>query len=92
VPQVQRDPRGRGQALGPEKEMQERREIALRQAAGNINADVPGVHVNVDNYTKLVMGKFVAHGDLRVGARGPAAWPTIDFIKMSRKSQCWAVP
>ncbi|MDR7158037.1 hypothetical protein J2X42_000731 [Arthrobacter sp. BE255] len=41
----------------------------------------------MDNNPKLVMGKFVAHGDLRIGARGHTAWPTIDFIKMLRSSQ-----
>jgi hypothetical protein len=90
--QVQGDPRGGGQALCPEEKVQERRKIGLRQAAGNIYADVPWVHVNVDNNSKLVMGKFVAHCVLRVGASGPAAWPTIDFIKMSRKSQYWIAP
>jgi hypothetical protein len=41
----------------------------------------------VDNNSKLVMGKFVAHCDLRVGARGHTAWPITDSIKLSRKSQ-----
>ena len=68
APQVQGDPWGRGQALRPEEEMQERRKIALRQAAANIYADVSWVHINVDNDSKLVMGKFMAHCDLRIGA------------------------
>jgi len=87
APQVQGDPGSGGQALRPEEKVQERRKTGLRQASANIYADVSGVNANVDNHSKLVMGKFVAHCDLRVGARGPAAWPTIDFIKMSRKSQ-----
>lgn len=86
-PQVQGDPRGGGEALRPEEKVQERRKIGLSQAAANIYADVPGVHVHVDNDSKLVMGKFMAHCDLRVSARGPAAWPTIDFIKLLPKSQ-----
>jgi hypothetical protein len=92
APQVQGDPGGGGKALRPEEEVQERRKIALRQAAGNIYADVPGIHVDVDNNSKLVMGKFVAHCDLRVGARGHAAWPVTDSIKLSQKSQYGAVP
>jgi hypothetical protein len=78
--------------LRPEEKVQQSRKIPLRQAAANIYADVPGIHVNVDNNSKLVMGKFVAHCDLRVGASGPAAWPTIDFIKLSSKSQCCVIP
>jgi hypothetical protein len=92
VPQIQGDPRRGGEALRPEEKVQQSRKIPLRQAAANIYADVPGIHVNVDNNSKLVMGKFVAHCDLRVGASGPAAWPTIDFIKLSSKSQCCAIP
>ena len=87
VPQVQGYLRGGGQALRPEEQVQQCRKIVLRQAAADINADVSAVHINVDNNPKLVMGKFVAHGDLRIGARGHTAWPTIDFIKMLRSSQ-----
>ena len=87
VPQVKGYLRGGGQALRPEKQVQQCRKVVLRQAASNINTDVSAVHVNVDNNPKLVMGKFVAHGDLRIGARGHTAWPTIDFIKKLRSSQ-----
>ena len=87
VPQVQGYLRGGGQALRPEEQVQQCRKIVLRQAAPDINTDVSAVHINVDNNPKLVMGKFVAHGDLRIGARGHTAWPTIDFIKMLRSSQ-----
>ena len=87
VPQVKGYLRGGGQALRPEEQVQQCRKIVLRQAAPDINTDVSAVHINVDNNPKLVMGKFVAHGDLRIGARGHTAWPTIDFIKMLRSSQ-----
>lgn len=55
MPQFERYLRSGGQALRPEEQVQEGREVGLSKAPAHVNSDVAGVQINVDNNAELVV-------------------------------------
>ncbi len=70
---VQRNVRTGCKALRAEEQVEKGRKVGLGQATANIDGDVAGVEVNMDNHTEFVMGKFVAQENLHEKYRGPTA-------------------
>lgn len=55
MPQFERYLGSGGQALRPEEQVQEGREVGLGKASAHVNGDVAGVQINVDNNAELVV-------------------------------------
>jgi hypothetical protein len=53
-----------GKAVRAEEQVEQGWEVGLGQAAANIDGDVAGVEIDMDEDTELVVGKFVAQGNL----------------------------